>query len=262
MNLVTIIGFFGGITLFIISVFLAVDDVQIFLDFKSGLIVFGGTIAATLVCFPLKQIVTLLKIFFRRMFGINRRDYLAIIAELAVLARARLQGKKAFDSATAQVNDFFLKEGAELLFWAESEIDEEELRDILTTRMTTHFRNYTNEAKVFRTVAKFPPAFGLLGTALGMVALLSSMSDPNAKDKLGPAMAIALVTTIYGIATANLLFTPVAENLSKQTEEDLICRTIVVEGLMLINAEKSPRYIEEKLKSYLLPSQRAEQGAA
>ena len=99
-----------------------------------------------------------------------------------------------------------------------------------------------------------------MGTALGIVALLQSMGGPDAKDRIGPAMAVALVTTIYGLAISNFILIPIAENLTKQTQEDLICRKIVIEGILLINEDKSPRYIEEKVKSFLLPNQRAKVG--
>jgi chemotaxis protein MotA len=120
----------------------------------------------------------------------------------------------------------------------------------------THYHLYQSEAKIFRTMSKFPPAFGLMGTTMGMIALLQSLGDANAKDMIGPSMAIALVATLYGLVLTNFVFIPIAENLTKQTQEDLIARSIVVEGVMLINADKPTRYVEEKAKSFLLPSQR------
>jgi chemotaxis protein MotA len=146
-----------------------------------------------------------------------------------------------------------------MLFWSK-EISAEELRDLLETRVNTHYKLYMAEAKVFKTMAKFPPAFGLMGTTMGMIALLQSLGSPDAKNMIGPAMAIALVATLYGLVLTNFVFIPIAENLTKQTQEDLMARNIVVEGIMLMNADRPTKYVEEKVKSFLLPKQRRQAG--
>jgi chemotaxis protein MotA len=113
-----------------------------------------------------------------------------------------------------------------------------------------------NDVKLFKTLAKFPPAFGLMGTTIGMIALMQSLNGADAKNSIGPSMAIALVATLYGLVLTNFILLPIAENLSEQTQDDFLARSIVVEGVMLIQAEKPTKFIEEKLKSFLLPNQR------
>jgi chemotaxis protein MotA len=256
VNIGTLIGFFIASAVFVLSVVMSFRNVSVIVDLHAALIVIGGTGAVALICFPMKQIGELTRVFFRRILGKNRRDYDGIIKELVTLSDARRKGQKSFDAVIPKVRDPFLRDAAGLLFWAKSEISEAELRDLLETRVKTHYHLYQSEAKIFRTMSKFPPAFGLMGTTMGMIALLQSLGSPDAKNMIGPSMAIALVATLYGLVLTNFVFIPIAENLMKQTQEDLIARNIVVEGVMLINADKPTRYVEEKAKSFLLPSQR------
>jgi chemotaxis protein MotA len=256
MNIGTLIGFITAFGVFAVSVGMAFQNSGVILDLHAALIVGGGTVAVTLICFPMGQIWGLLKVFARRLLGKNRRNYAALIEEIVMLSEASLRGKKAFDAAIDNINDPFLQDAANVLFWIQAEVSPEELRDLLETRVRTHFKLYMSEAKIFKTMSKFPPAFGLMGTTMGMIALLQSLGSPDAKNMIGPAMAIALVATLYGLILTNFVFVPIAENLAKQTQEDMLSRSIVVEGIMLIQAERPTKYIEEKVKSYLLPRQR------
>ena len=259
MNISTFIGFSLASIIFAVTVTMSMKDASAVLDLHAAFIVLGGTIAASLICFPLKRVAGLSWIFIKRMLGKNRRDFMGVISEVVALSQASRKGKAAFESHLSTIHDPFLYDAAQVLFWVKAEISPEELRDLLETRANTHFKRYMREAKTFRTISKFPPAFGLLGTTLGMIALLQSIGgDANSKDMIGPSMAIALVATLYGLTLSNFLFIPIAENLTEQTEEDLVARCIVVEGVMLIQADKPTKYIEEKLKSFLLPSERGE----
>lgn len=256
MNIGTLIGFLFALSVFGTSVVMSFRNASVIFDLHAALIVVGGTVAVALVCFPLAQISALLKVFVKRLLGKNRRNYDAVILELVSLSEARRKGKKAFEALIPTLKDPFLQDAADMLFWAQSEIGEAELRDLLETRVTAQHKLYLSEAKIFRTMSKFPPAFGLMGTTMGMIALLQSLGGADAKNMIGPAMSIALVATLYGLVLTNFVFIPIAENLTKQTQEDLMARNIVVEGIMLINADKPTRYVEEKVKSFLSPSQR------
>ena len=144
--------------------------------------------------------------------------------------------------------------GREALFWLESDVSGEELRDLLESRAKTFFDEYMEEAKVFKVIGKFPPAFGLMGTTLGLIALLQSIGKEGGIESLGPSMAVALITTLYGLFLANFIFVPIAENLEQQTHEDAVQRIMCVEGLMMIQEGKPTKYVEEKVKAFLLPS--------
>lgn len=254
MNLVTLFCFLGSFSVFIISVFLAFDNPAALVDGPSILIVVGGTLTTTMVCFSPKLVVNLLRVFFRRMLGKTQVDYNLVIGDIAELAKASRRGRPAFDAAIKNVKHPFLKEGAEILYWSESDISEDELRDLLETRIQTVFETYMADAQIFKTIGKLPPAFGMMGTTIGMIALLQSLGGNN--DSLGKSMAVALITTLYGLIGSNLLIVPVSENLAKQAKEDKVARVMIVEGLMLIHAQKPAQYVEEKVKSYLIPSMR------
>ena len=256
MSMKTVFGMLASVILFSYSAVSSVQDVAILLDWKSFLIVVGGTLCAALVCFPLEDMLPLIKVFIKRVIRKNTQDYGLIIHELSKLSKAKNKSSRDFEAAVSTITHPFLKDGAGLLFWSESNITNEELRDILETSMATHYAEYMGKAEIFNTLSKFPPAFGMMGTTLGMIALLQTLGGTKGVDQIGPGMAVALITTLIGIAMANLLFIPIAENLNSQTKEDALARRMIVEGLMLIQEQKPTRYLEEKLKYLLLPTVR------
>lgn len=256
MNISTLLGFVLSTLVFFTAVYKSSSNFAIFLDFHAFLIVFGGTCTASLVCFNQKKLLSLFKVFLYRILGLNKRDYAKLIEEIINLSRAYQQSPRAYEDQISQVTDPFLSDAAEVLFWTESDVPPEQLRDLLETRAGTHFEQYMDQANMFRTIARFPPAFGLLGTTLGMITLLQSLGSIATKNQIGPSMAIGLVATLYGIALSNFIFIPIAENLTKQTKEDMVARRIVVEGIMLIYEKLPLRFIEDKVKSFLLPGER------
>lgn len=257
MSVSVLLAFAATIAVFIGTAFLSFNNFFALYDVKALLIVFGGTIATTFICFPAPQVMMLFKVFFKRVMGKNKRNYGLLISEIEAVAKASYKGPKAVSSLLPNISDPFLREGAEILTWTENDVPDDNLRQLFEARAITHYRNYMSEAKIFRTIAKFPPAFGLMGTTLGMIALLQSLGDATqAKNMIGPGMAVALITTLYGLALANFIFIPIAENLTKQTDEDQAARMMVVEGLMLIRQKLPAPFIEEHVKSFLLPRQR------
>jgi len=258
MNYSSLIGFTLAFTLFTTTVVVAFKDLRALLNIEALLIVIGGTFAATVICFPLPKVFKLLGVFVKRVFNLQKRDLTNTIRQIVVLSTAHKQSPTAFKDALNKIADPLLKDAAEILLWVRGEVDAEDLKRTLITRAGTHYNEYINDAKIFRTIAKFPPAFGLMGTTIGMIALLQSLSDLEAaKSQIGPAMGISLVATLYGLLLANFIFVPIAENLTKSTQEDARFRQMVINGIMLIQAGKPTRYIEEHLKSYQLPTDRA-----
>jgi len=261
MNFSSFIGFALAGTVFTAALMTSTKNYMVFLDTHALLIVVGGTISASCICFPVGKVMGMVKVFLRRILGGGKRDYMALIDEVVALAAANRRGKQALEGAITKVKDPFLKDAAQVLQWLDAEISKEEIRDLLETRAETVYERYSTEANIFRIMSKFPPAFGLLGTSLGMIALLQGLGNADAQKNLGPAMSIALVATLYGIVFANFIFIPIAENLTQQTKEDLISRRIVVEGVMLIADDKPTQFVEEKVKSFLLPGERGKRGA-
>ena len=262
MNLTAVLGLLSSNTIFLVSVFLALGSLDGFLDGPSLLIVLGGSLSATVICFPQKLLKKLLFDTKSKVISKVPRDVNGVIDEIVLIARAKRKGESAFDGAVKELKNDFLKDAATILFWADAEVSKDEFRDLLETRAQTHFKDTFESARNWRIVSKFPPSFGMMGTVMGLVALLSSLGNPDAKSQIGPAMAVALITTLYGIAVNNLFVVPVGENIAKQSEEDLKIYEIVVEGIMLILDNKPTKYIEEKLRSFLMPNERTETQAA
>ncbi len=121
---------------------------------------------------------------------------------------------------------------------------------------------YLHEANMFRTIGKFPPAFGLLATTLGMIAVLQKLGQPDSQKLIGPSMSIGLIGTLYGIALANLVFLPIAENLTERTQEEMALRRLIVEGSIMLKQQVNPVAMREGLNSYLMPSDRVVKKAA
>ena len=259
MNISTLIGFLASISVFGAALSMSARNFSIFLDPHAILIVLGGTLAASFVCFSLPKVAGLLRVFIRRMLGKNRRDFLALIDEILVVSQASRKGRQNLESALKRINDPFLRDAGNVLFWLDAEVAKEDLRSLLETRAETHYERYMAEAEIFRVMSRFPPSFGLMGTTLGMIALLQALGKTDSKNMIGPSMSIALVATLYGIVLANFVFIPIAENLTQQSREDLIARRMVVEGVMLIADDKPTQFVEEKVKSFLLPSERGEE---
>ena len=256
MNISSLLGFIAALGIFIGSSVMAMENSDILFQAQAILIVVGGTAAVTLVSFPYQILYSLTKVFFRRIFGKTHYDYLGIVEQIKTVSTNSRRGKKYLESTIDSIENPFLKEATQVMFWLDAEVTLEDLRMALETRAETFYHRYTSQANMFRTISKFPPAFGLMGTTIGMIALLQGLG--GSKDNIGPAMAIALVTTLWGLALANFVFIPIAENLEKQTEDDLVARRMIVEGVLLIAADKPTKYVEEVVRGFLLPSERGE----
>ena len=244
--------FAGGV--FFFGVFTSTDNVEAFLDWHAALIVFGGTGAVAAISFQIDRIWVMLKAFYWRVFFNKKIEFIPIIRNLIEIAEAYKKGAAPLKAVLDTIDDHFIKEGMELLM--DDYLTHDEIRHILTLRVKTiHFR-YNEDAKKFKSLGKFPPAMGLMGAVLGMIALLQTLGQPGAEQNVGPAMAIAMVATLYGIAFANLFILPIAENLADSAKEIHTKNMIVVEGIMLIAKKKNKIILAEELNSYLLPAER------
>ena len=254
MNYSSLLGVAAALAVLIISILTSSKNSIVFLDPHGILIVLGGTAAAGLMCFPFKSYVNVAKILKSKFLGSYATRHETVINEIVDLARGFRDNPNYLVQQEKLIKTHFLKDGLQLINLGG--ISEETLDEILYKRSATHFRRYEYDAGVFRTLAKFPPAFGLMGTTLGMISLLQQLGGADAQKMLGPAMAIGLVATFYGLTLANLIFIPISENLTMLNREDETVRTIVIDGLRLVRKKEHPRIVEENLKSYLLPAER------
>jgi chemotaxis protein MotA len=250
MNFSLPIGIILGALVVISTILKEVTNTSVFLNPIALIIVFGGTLAAVIICFPLGQFVNIAKVLWRALTGKTYTEAAKVIDEIVKLAEFR-------DDLSGQVSgisNLFLKESIELSL--EGAISEDDLESVLIKRVETQNEKYRQDAAIFKIIGKFPPAFGLIGTTLGMIALLQSIGTAGAFQKLGPSMSTALTATFWGLVFSNLFLVPLGENLFLASQYDLTVRRIVVDGVLLLKEGKHPVVIEEYLKSHLPPQMR------
>jgi chemotaxis protein MotA len=249
MDFTTILGFFLGIGFIVYSISL-VGPLTWFISYSSIMIVVGGTICSTMISYPLKTFINAFKaakhVFFDKKVDI--KGNVKLIIDLANLARK--EGLLALEEAGDNMDDSFLKKGILLIV---DGADPELVKDVLETEILFIEKRHMESQKVFRTLAAFSPAFGMIGTLIGLIAMLQQLENP---DTLGPSMGVALITTFYGTLIANLICSPIAEKLKTRTQEEMLLREMMIEGLLSIQAGENPRIISEKLKAFLSPIER------
>jgi chemotaxis protein MotA len=260
MNLSSLFGVFSGIAVMYLALSHTTDNLEFFLDFHGILIVIGGTAAAASISYPIDKVLSLTKVFLERVIGRKKTDYQDVIGQLLELNKKSSLGITGMKEAAAAVRHPFLREAVELV--ASGVLSEYEIRSTLEQRVKTTEARLYHEANMFRVIGRFPPAFGLLGTTLGMIALLQKIGQPDSQKLIGPAMSIGLIATLYGIALANLVFIPIAENLSERTAEEITLRKMIVEGAVMLKQQVNPISMREGLNSFLVPGDRVVRRAA
>lgn len=254
MNLSGIIGIVASLSVFFVAILTTETNSTIFMDKHAILIVLGGTLAATLLCFPPSSLYQMVKVFFGKILASRTDPHEEVIKEIVALAEGLSEDPGHLNANWEKIKNLFLRDAIELM--TQGGVSPQDLDLIIQMRADTHYKRYEQDALMFKTISKFPPAFGLMGTTLGMIALLQGMGSPDAIKSIGPSMAIGLVATFYGIALANLIFIPLSENLMKMNKKEDALREIVIEGVRLLRKKSHPLVVEEYLKSFLLPSER------
>jgi chemotaxis protein MotA len=247
MNPSTLIGIFASILLLVSVLFFTAESPESFINFPGLAIVVTGTLAATFISYPLKEVlrvVRLVGLVFRRENTYMRDD----IRELVDMSRLWFKGDvRAVERELEHTRNPFLRTGIQLVI---ANTKEDEIFDMLRWRIARLKAREHAEAQIFRTMATYAPAFGMIGTLVGLVNMLEVM-DAGDLQVIGPRMAVALLTTFYGILLANLVFKPIAVKLERRTEERLITMNMVLEGISLITKRRLPSFIEETLNSFV-----------
>lgn len=253
MNFSAIIGIALAVGVALVTALTSTDSWKVFLDYHAATIVLGGTLAAALIGFSAKKILQLLKVFIKRVLFKNE-DIQVAVKEIIDLATGYRDNENYLRENVENLQTFFLKEAIQMQ--VDGGIDPREMDVILRKRANSIYHHHEDDAEIFKTLSKFPPAFGLLGAVIGMIAMMQSLGGAEALSKVGPALAVALVATLYGIALANFVFLPIGENLSKLNKTDSCIREMVIDGVKLIRVKKHPLVVEEMIRSHLLPSDR------
>ncbi|MDD2401319.1 MAG: motility protein A [Clostridia bacterium] len=251
MDLSTVIGMFSGVTLILVSIMFQ-GSILTFWSLSSLLIVIGGTICATLISYPMSKFVgvtTYLKIAFK---DISHEPLRVILDIIKMAETARREGLLALENEVEDSQDEFLKKGVQLIV---DGTDPDLTRNILETEILMMEERHKNSAGIFSFMGASAPAFGMLGTLIGLIMMLKNLNDPSS---LGPAMAVALITTFYGSFFANLFCIPIAGKLKIKSREEALVKEIIIEGILSIQAGENPRIVAEKMKSFLYAEQKQE----
>ena len=259
MDIATIVGLILGIGLIGGSMlFTSLNyglSMQAFWNLESMMIVLGGTLSATAIAFRLndvKSVFGLIKFVFQK--PAHQLD--EVVEDLVNLGEAYRKDRKSLEQASENVNNRFLKDG--ITFIAQG-TPLNDLREIMETREEYRERREQNEAGLMKTLGTYSPAFGMVGTLIGLIMMLLGMGSSEGGDMaamLGGSMSVALITTFYGAVLANLLFLPFAEKINSRNKENTIAGELVIEGLLLKKKKKHPILIRDMLNSYLPPGLR------
>ncbi len=222
-----------------------------FLDLNSALITFGGALCSVMASNTMQDFVGGLKsiaLIFKDQ-ALNTPEVIKKIIDLSNVARK--EGLLSLEEAAGDLDDQFLKKGIMLVV---DGTDPELVRGVMETEMISIDDRHKKKINFWSDLGAMGPAWGMIGTLVGLVNMLQAMDDPGA---IGPAMAVALITTLYGSLLANWICTPTSNKLKVKNEQEMMAKQIVIEGLLSIQAGENPRVIEEKLKSFLSPADKA-----
>jgi chemotaxis protein MotA len=243
MDIATGLGLLAGAVV-LVTLILMGGDLRMFVDAHAAIVIFGGSFAATLIRFPLSSIFHGLPLGARFVFTVRRISQRELVDQIAALAETlRKQGPVALERV--EVEDPFLAKGVR--FVADG-YDLAFIRDNLERDRDNFLTHLDEGQKIYRAVGDCAPAFGMVGTLIGMVQMFANMTDPS---KLGPYMAVALLATFYGAALANLMCLPIADKLMLKLHDEEINRTLIIDGVLMLRESKSPTLVREMLLAYL-----------
>ncbi len=249
MDIATLLGLICGFGMIIWAVFLG-GSLRLFLDVPSLIIVLGGTTASILANFPFTRVRNVVAVLRKTVFH-RAVDPEGMIARMVLFAeRARKDGMLALEEASEHEDDEFLRKGLRL---AVDGTDPHLLQKILETDIAQLEARHREGRRLLEAGGKYAPAFGMIGTLIGLIQMLSRMDRP---EMIGPGMSVALVTTFYGAILANVLFLPLAGKLAARSEEEILHREMIIDGILAIQSGDSPRIVEEKLRAFLSPTLR------
>ncbi len=250
MDIASLVGLILALGLIIGSIMMGSAPITAFIDIPSFFVVIGGSIAAALICFPLGSMLKSPKIMLKVLLNKNV-DRLALIKAIVALAEtARRDGLLALEAKVAEIENPLVRTGIQM---AVDGSTPEVVEEVLRTEVTAISIRHKEGKSIMDQLGRFAPAYGMIGTLMGLIMMLSDMSDPSG---IGAGMAVALITTLYGAIVANVFFSPFAEKLNLLSKAEMIGYEIAIRGVMAIQSGESPRAIEQKLRTFLPPSQR------
>ncbi len=249
MDLATIIGFVAGIGVLVYGM-ASGGDIGAFVDMPSIVMTIGGGLVSSIIGVSLEEFLNVIKVLPKVIKGKTTPPFDVIKGLVDLSQKARREGLLALESAGDTMQDDFMKKAMELVV---DGVEADIIRESLELELDNTAIRHKSSIGLFKTMASFFPAWGMIGTLVGLVILLGSLDDPA---KIGPAMAIALITTFYGSVMANFVCTPIANKLSAKSNEEIRIKEMMIEGILGIQAGVNPRIMEHKLKTFLSPAQK------
>ena len=249
MDLATIIGIITGFGL-MIGAMMTGGGLSWFFDLPAAMIVVGGTSGAVLINYPLPDVFRVMNVA-RNVFFQKDQDMEGVIGQLVSIARvARREGILSLEKINTGIRDPFFRKGLDLIM---DGVDPDTTRKIMETELESVAERHRLGAEIFTSLGSFAPAMGMTGTLIGLVKMLMQMSDPSS---IGPSMSVAFVATFYGVVSANLIFLPIAGKLKTRSTQELISKQLIIGGILSIQMGDSPRVLQQKLHSFISPTQR------
>jgi len=250
MDIGTIGGIIGGFAAVVAAITLAGNPIGPYIDAPSVFVVIVGTFTSLFVGYPLKRCLGIMS-FVKFAFFSKAEDPAQVIDMLVTFSeKARREGLLALEDDVAEVSDTFLKNGIRLVV---DGTDPELVRGLMSTDLNNIEARHMDGINMLITAAGLAPAWGMVGTMVGLIAMLRNLED---KASIGPNMSVALITTLYGSLAANIFFSPIASKLEGIHKREIMMKEIMIEGTLSIQQGDNPRIVKEKLASYLPPSQR------
>ncbi len=246
MDLTTLIGLIAGLAIIVLGIQQG-GSVITFIDPASIFIVVGGTTCAVIISYPINELVGLVSIVKKTIFAKTQPVTETIATLVSFAERARREGILALERHMEEIEDEFLSKGIQL---AVDGTEPELMRSILTTELDYVEKRHGSGQGMMSHAGTLSPAFGMIGTLIGLVLMLQTMDDPST---IGPKMAVALITTFYGAVLANLVFIPLSSKLKRRSQEEILVKEMMIEGILSIQSGDNPRIVEQKLTSFISP---------
>ena len=249
MDLGTLLGIVSGFGLVIIAMSMG-GGLGAFINAPSVMIVCGGTMGATLINYPISDVLGVIKVAKNAFFSqkVKTEKITEMLIEMSKVSRR--EGILGLEKTLKDIKDPFFVKGMTLMI---DGIEPAKLSELLDTEVEYIEERHRLGAEIFMTMGNFAPAMGMIGTLIGLVKMLMQMDDPSS---IGPSMAVALITTFYGVILANLIFIPISGKLRTRSAQELATKQLIMSGVLSVQSGDNPRMLEQKLHSFLSPKER------
>jgi len=249
MDIATFLGIAAGVVCIVISILLN-GSLRSFYDLPSIFITIGGGIASVLVSYRVEEIAKILKLVGRAFSSKQPSPGDTIRLLVGLSQKARREGLLALESEQENIEDDYIRESLQLII---DGVEPDTVRESMDLELENLEERHLKGQSLFKTMGALFPAWGMIGTLIGLINLLKHLDEPS---KIGPSMAVALVTTFYGSVVANFVCNPIATKLAIKSKEEIRLKEMIIEGILSIQAGENPRIMEHKLKTFLSPEQK------